>query len=69
MKTVASFPTLEDAYLARSLLQSSGITAEIPDELLGQGGFLDNTHGGVRLTVPDQQAEQAREILDAAKKG
>ena len=64
MDTVGNFPDLASAQLAQSLLRSAGIEAEIPDQYLaGVGWQMTSAIKGVRLTVPSEDAEAARALL------
>jgi len=64
MKTVAQCSSVDEAMLLRSVLESSGIRASVPDELTvtyrGQAG-------GIRLQVDDEDAEEAARILASAR--
>ena len=65
MKTVANFPDLASAQLAKSLLESEGIEALIPDEhLAGIDWRLGTAIQGVRVQVDDEDAEEARGLLE-----
>ena len=65
MTIVAAFVKIEDAYLARSRLEGSGISAHIRDEgVVGLDWFLSNAIGGVKVEVGDEDAQRAREILN-----
>lgn len=67
METVGTFSELSQAQMLKSLLESAGIDAFIPDELTAQTAppYVWAT-GGVRLQVPTAQAETARRILAEA---
>jgi hypothetical protein len=59
MKTIATYSRLDEAFLARSRLEGSGVRAFIPEENA-------NWHwgrGDVRLMVEDEDVERAREVL------
>jgi hypothetical protein len=61
MVTIRTCPTLIDAQIMQSLLRGSGVQAFLPDELEAQ-----NTWGaieGVRVQVPEEDAERAEEVL------
>lgn len=64
MTTVAECSSVDEALLLRSLLDDSGITAYVPDELtvtyLGQAG-------GIRLQVDDGDVAAAKNILAEAR--
>jgi hypothetical protein len=55
-----------DAQLIRSLLEASDIPAIVADELasLSMEGYSMST-GGIRVQVPEERAEDAREIIDS----
>ena len=62
--TVASFPDVAEAQLARERLESEGIPAYV---LEAQAGgvmpFLTNMTGGIHVQVKAEDAERAREVL------
>jgi hypothetical protein len=60
MTTVAECSTADEALLLRSLLESLGVSAYLPDELTVT--YRGNA-SGVRLQVADEDAETARSIL------
>lgn len=62
MRVLKGYPTLEEAHLGRSLLASEGIDAEVLDEGASVAPHLLQATG-IRLTVADGDADQAREIL------
>ncbi|MDK3159557.1 DUF2007 domain-containing protein [Kamptonema cortianum] len=58
------FNTLEEAFMARAMLDSAGIDALIPDEYTLQNSWLWITaYEGVRLMVAEDSIEEARAIL------
>jgi hypothetical protein len=66
MITVARCSTVDEAMMLRALLEASGIEVFIPDELTASvvpHHFI--TRSGVRVQVPDEQAEEARRILES----
>lgn len=66
METVGNFPDLASAKVAQSLLDAAGIDASIPDEYLsGVDWQMTTALHGIRLTVAPEDAEAAREILEA----
>ena len=66
MKTIATFSKPEEAHLFRTRLEAAGIAAFVQDEHLIQMDWLySNALGGVRIQVPDQEVEAAREFLAA----
>lgn len=64
MITIASFPDLPSAYLARSLLEASGIPCFLANEyLIGvQWGYAPAV-GGVELAVHEQNRQEALALL------
>ena len=73
MKTIARFEVPEDAYLLRSFLASRDIEAHVLDENLIQlAWYYSNALGGVRVTVDDEDCEEAvksyREYSEALHK-
>jgi hypothetical protein len=66
MITVARCSTVDEAMMLRALLEASGIEVFIPDELTASvvpHHFI--TKSGVRVQVADEQAEEARRILES----
>ncbi len=62
--TVASFPDVPEAQLARERLELEGIQAFVADALTaGVMPYLTGSTGGVRLQVGAKDAERAREVL------
>ncbi len=65
MTTVAECASAEEAEVLRSLLEDSGVTVYLPDELaVTYRGIVSS----IRVQVADEDAESARRIL-AARKG
>jgi len=68
MKLVTVYRTFSsaDAQLIRSVLEASDIPAMVADELssLSMEGYSMST-GGIRVQVPEEQAENAREIIES----
>jgi len=61
---VASFSNAVEAHLARTQLESEGITCVMSDEyLIRVDWLLSNAVGGVKLMVPAWEAERARDLL------
>ena len=55
---------LQDAYMIKSYLESSGIETFIPDEMTAQvNNFYTNAIGGVRLMVREEDVEEGRALL------
>lgn len=67
MKLVTVYRTFSsaDAQLIRSLLEASDIPAMVADELssLSMEGYSMST-GGIRVQVAEEQAEDARELIE-----
>ena len=62
--TVASFPDVPEAQLAKERLELEGIQAFVVDALTaGVMPYLTGSTGGVRLQVTSKDAERAREVL------
>jgi putative signal transducing protein len=67
--TLLRCPTLMDADMVLSQLESAGIPAFIPDEFLMQNiGFNVNTYGYVRVQVSPKDFEEAKELLSGSGK-
>jgi len=68
--TVAHYHDPIEAHIARGLLASQGIDAHLGDEHLMMANWEWRLAvGGVKLRVPDEQAQLANEILRAAESG
>jgi hypothetical protein len=64
--TVGNYPDLASAQLAQSILDGEGIFTNIPDEhLAGIDWQMGTALHGVRLQVPPEDAERARELLSS----
>ncbi len=64
MTTVATFSTPAEAQVALTRLEGSGLHPVIRDEFtVTFNWLLSNAIGGVKIDVPDEEAEAAREIL------
>jgi Putative prokaryotic signal transducing protein len=64
--TVASFPDVAEAELAKERLGLEGIRAFVVDaQTAGVMPFLTGSTGGVRVQVDPRDEERAREILSA----
>jgi hypothetical protein len=62
--TVASFPDVAEAQLARERLELEGIRAFVVDgQTAGVMPFLTNSTGGVRVQVSSDDVERAKEVL------
>lgn len=61
---VASYSQPVEAHLARTRLESEGIQCVVRDEYLVRVNWLlSDAIGGVKLMVPEWEAERARDIL------
>lgn len=64
VETLMTFTSLDQALLARSVLEGSGIPAIVPDEnALTAHWFYSDAGGGIRLQVFPQDREAALEVL------
>ncbi|EDY83935.1 hypothetical protein VDG1235_3562 [Verrucomicrobiia bacterium DG1235] len=64
MKTVRAYVKADDAYLAASVLEGSGLSPNIRDgHTIGVDWFYSQAIGGVKLEVPDSEYERAVELL------
>jgi hypothetical protein len=64
--TVASFALPTEAHMARLRLESEGVDCLLIDEhTVSVYWFLSPALGGIKLQVPVDQVEQAREVLGA----
>lgn len=67
---VARFSSLPEAELAVGLLRRHDIDARVTDrEMANSAPHLQIALGGVRITAPDFQIVQARDIIARAQKG
>lgn len=67
---VARFSTLPEAELATELLRSYGVDARVTDrEMANNAAHLQIAMGGVRITAPDFQIVQARDLVARARRG
>jgi hypothetical protein len=61
---VGAFTSVHEAHLAWSVLQAAGIEARVADEhLVSMYWLYSNAIGGVKVLVPEAQAEEARHVL------
>lgn len=64
MRVVASYQKADDAYLAASVLEGSGLSPHIRDgHTIGVDWFYSQAIGGVKLEVPECEYEEAIELL------
>ena len=67
---IARLFTALDAHLLQSRLEVEGVPAVVVDDNIVQTNpFLTMAVGGVRVLVPESQAERAREIARAIERG
>jgi len=67
---VARFSSLPEAELAASLLQRHGVDARVTDrEMANNAPHLQIALGGIRVTAPDFQIVNARDLIARARKG
>lgn len=67
---VARFASLPEAELAVGLLRRHGVDALVADrEMANSAPHLQIALGGVRITAPDFQIVQARDIVARARRG
>ena len=63
--TVRTFTSPWDAYIVKGRLESEGITVFIANEHhIWVNWPLSNALGGVKLQVPNNQVEQAEQVID-----
>jgi Putative prokaryotic signal transducing protein len=64
VKTIATYNSVDEAFLARSRLEGDGVKSFIPDEFASTGSWGGpQTIGGVRLQVEDEDYDQASKVL------
>lgn len=64
---IHSFTLPHEAHLAKTFLESHGITVELRDELTTQvDNFLSNAIGGIKLQVPEEEAQRTLTLLQEA---
>ncbi|WP_158279703.1 putative signal transducing protein [Coraliomargarita sinensis] len=68
MPVIATYTKMEDAHLAVSQLQGSGVEAWLRDEATANLYWLySNAIGGVKVEVAEEDIERAREVLELPK--
>ena len=67
MTTVAQTDNIQEALFFKSLLESSGITAHLPDEFTAQNFPPALLSSGVKVQVEDEDAEAARAVIAASQ--
>jgi len=63
MTVVKRCATLEDAYMIKNLLEAGGVESDILDEVTASTAPYLLISSGIRVTVADEDAAAAREIL------
>ncbi|MGH7021718.1 MAG: hypothetical protein ACREEY_17700 [Brevundimonas sp.] len=67
---MARFSTLPEAELAVALLRRQGVDARLADrEMANSAPHLQLALGGLRVTAPDFQIVQARDVVARARRG
>ena len=66
---VARYHDPIEAHIARGLLASEGIDAHVGDDQIALANWEWRLAVGIKLRVPDAQAERAREVLRALEAG
>jgi hypothetical protein len=67
---IARLFTPFEAHMLRSRLEAEGVLAVVADDqIVGANPFLTMAVGGVRVLVPELDAERAREIVSAIERG
>jgi hypothetical protein len=67
---VARFSSLPEAELAVGLLQRHGVDARVTDrEMANNVAHLQIALGGIRVTAPDFQIVQARDLIARVRRG
>lgn len=67
---VARFSTLPEAELAAALLREHGVDARVTDrEMANNASHLQFALGGVRVSAPDHQIAQARDLIARVQRG
>ncbi len=67
MTTLATCSNLAEALLLKSLLDDSGITAHLPEELTANAAPQLLFSSGIRVQVEDEDADEARRVIAAAQ--
>lgn len=63
--TITTFDMPTEAHLAKNLLEANGLTAFLADEfIVGIAWHLSNALGGIKLQVPETEAERAIATLE-----
>jgi len=67
MTTIATCSNITEAQLLKSLLDSAGVTAFLPEEMTANAAPQLLFGSGLRVQVEDEDVTKARGILAAAK--
>jgi len=59
--TITSVSQHYEAYMLKALLEEEGIDVFLQDEIFAQ--LYTNALGGIKIQVPNKDAERAREVL------
>lgn len=63
MKTVANYWTVDEAYIAASVLEGNGLSPNVRD-VHAASMYVPQIIGGVSVEVPDAEYEKALEVLE-----
>ncbi len=63
-RCVATYATIQEAYIAAGMLRDNGIEAIVPDDVMSSVYPMTLTWASVNLLVPVGQAERAKALLD-----
>ena len=70
MITIATFDNQADAHIAKGLLEAEGLSPSLGDSHLVQTDWLYSAAlGGIKLQVPNGEAERARQLLSQDRSG
>jgi hypothetical protein len=70
LQPIATFPTIVDAEPCRSALSAAGFDVSVVDEnMIAIDPILWRVLGGLKLAVPADQVDEAREFLEAVERG
>jgi hypothetical protein len=68
MTTLKKFLNIDEANLCASFLQNAGIDASVFEDT-AFGGGIDAIEGTNRIVVPEEQLDEAKELLKEYQKG
>lgn len=67
---VAQYATPTEAHILRSCLEAAGLPVSVLDaDLVQTHSLLSIAVGGVRVVVPEHFVDEAREVMEALKRG